>query len=49
MPNTVLTYEGYALCSAGLAYKSLINGSWLAFDTAGQFIQYINKIIGNEK
>lgn len=39
----VLTYEGYALleCPAG-GYRSVINGQDLRFDTASQWVQYID-------
>ena len=41
----ILTYEGYALYeqeSGG--YRSMINGQVVLFDTASQWVQYINLI-----
>lgn len=43
--TVLLTYEGYALYEWGRGYKSEIDGKWVKFDTAGQWVQYINKII----
>lgn len=45
MRTALLTYEGYALYEWGCGYKSEINGRWVKFDTAGQWVQYIDKII----
>lgn len=42
--SVLLTYEGYALYEWGRGYKSEIDGRWIMFDTAGQWIQYIKKI-----
>lgn len=42
--NILLTYEGYALIEWGRGYKSEINGQWINFDTAGQWVQYIKNI-----
>lgn len=44
--NAVVVYEGYALYEWGRGYKSEIDGEWLTFDTAAQWVQYINKKIG---
>ena len=49
MNAALLTYEGYALYEWGRGYKSEINGKWRQFDTASQWVQYINLIIGKEK
>lgn len=45
----VLTYEGYALYEWGRGYKSEIDGKWRMFDTAGQWVQYINLLKGKTK
>lgn len=45
----VLTYEGYALYEWGLGYKSEIDGHWRQFDSAAQWVQYINLLIGKYK
>lgn len=45
MKAALLIYEGYALYEWGRGYKSEIGGEWIRFDTAGQWVQYINKII----
>lgn len=42
--NALLVYEGYALYEWGRAYKSEIDGKWRQFDTAAQWVQYINLI-----
>lgn len=44
MMTAVLTYEGYALYEWGRGWKSLIDDEWIRFDTAGQWVQYINNI-----
>lgn len=44
MMTPVLTYEGYALYEWGAQWKSLIEDEWIRFDTAGQWVQYIDKI-----
>lgn len=42
----ILTYEGYTLFDEGVTYMSCIDGKTLWFDTAGQWVQYINYIKG---
>lgn len=49
MSPAILTYEGYSLYPWGSAYKSEIDGKWRQFDTAGQWVQYINLLIGKDK
>jgi hypothetical protein len=49
MNAALLTYEGYALYAWGRGYKSEIDGQWRQFDTAGQWVQYINILIGKTK
>ena len=44
MTQAVLTYEGFALYEWGRGWKSEIDGEWRQFDTAGQWVQYINLI-----
>lgn len=44
MNNALLVYEGYSLFSWGNSYKSEIDGTWRKFDTAAQWVQYINLI-----
>ena len=46
--NALLVYEGYALYEWGRAYKSEIDGKWRQFDTASQWVQYINLITGKK-
>lgn len=46
MSTAILTYEGYALYEWGRGYKSEIDGRWRQFDTASQWVQYINYIKG---
>ena len=48
MRAAVLTYEGYSLYEWGSAWKSEINGKWHQFDTAAQWVQYINIITGKK-
>lgn len=41
----IITYEGYALYSRDTGgYTSVINGESMLFDTASQWVQYINLI-----
>lgn len=40
----LLVYEGYTLYEWGKGYKSLINDSWVMFDTASQWKRYIDRI-----
>lgn len=42
--NALLSYEGYYLFEWGNRYKSLIDDKWRNFDTASQWVQYINYI-----
>lgn len=44
MNNALLVYEGYSLFAWGNSYKSLIEDKWRQFDTAAQWVQYINLI-----
>lgn len=44
MNAALLTYEGYALYEWGRGYKSLIDDTWRQFDSAAQWVQYINLI-----
>ena len=46
--NALLVYEGYSLFEWGKAYKSEIDGKWRQFDTAAQWVQYINIITGKK-
>lgn len=46
MNKAILTYEGYALFEWGRGYKSEIDGRWHQFDTAAQWVQYINLKLG---
>ena len=46
--KALLVYEGYALYEWGRAYKSEIDGHWRKFDTAAQWVQYINLIKGKK-
>lgn len=48
MNTAILTYEGYSLFSWGSAYKSEVDGKWRQFDTAAQWVQYINLITGKK-
>ena len=48
MSQALLVYEGYVLYEWGRGYKSEIDGKWRAFDTAGQWMQYINLITRKE-
>jgi len=41
----VLTYEGYTLIAVRGGYQSEINGRTIKFDTASQWVQYIDKVI----
>jgi len=41
----VVTYMGYDLETDGHSYQSKINGRVLKFDTAGMWVDYINKIV----
>lgn len=43
--SAVVTYEGFVLETDGSSYQSSINGRMLKFDTAGMWVEYINKII----
>lgn len=40
----VLTYEGYTLMDRDGGYLSIIDGEVILFDTASQWVQYINLI-----
>ena len=42
--SAVVTYEGYVLETDGRTYQSKIDGKVLKFDTAGMWVDYINKI-----
>lgn len=43
----VLTYEGYTLVDRDYGgYLSIIDGEVILFDTASQWVQYINLIVG---
>lgn len=42
--SAVVTYEGYVLETDGHTYQSKIDGKVLKFDTAGMWVDYINKI-----
>lgn len=44
--TAIVTYEGYTLYDCGRGWKSLIENKWIAFDTAGQWKQYIDLIKG---
>lgn len=46
MNNALLVYEGYSPMRRGNSYKSLIEDKWQKFDTASQWVQYINYIKG---
>ena len=46
MNKAILMYEGYALYEWGRSYKSEIDGKWRIFDTAAQWVQYINLKLG---
>ena len=48
MNAAILVYEGYSLFAWGSSYKSEIDGKWRQFDTASQWVQYINLIIGKK-
>ena len=43
--SAVVTYMGFVLESDGQTYRSVINGTPMQFDTAGMWVEYINKII----
>lgn len=43
MEQVLITYKGYALYECGRSYKSLVGGQWVIFDSAAQWVQYINK------
>lgn len=47
--SAVVTYEGYVLYTDGHTYQSEIDGRILKFDTAGMWVEYINKIIKGQK
>ena len=42
--SAVVTYMGFVLESDGQTYRSVINGTPMQFDTAGMWVEYINKI-----
>lgn len=43
--SAVVVYHGYVLESDGKTYRSVIDGHELHFDTAGMWVEYINKIV----
>lgn len=47
--TALIIYEGYTLYEWGAGYKSEIDGRWIKFDTAGQWKQYIDKVIRRKK
>ena len=49
MSQALLVYEGYSLFEWGNSYKSEIDGKWRQFDTASQWVQYINLITGKTR
>lgn len=47
--TAVLTYEGYILTERPQGgWRSIIDGEAISFDTAAQWVRYINRLIGKK-
>ena len=45
----VITYEGFTLMERqDGGWRSIIDGEAISFDTAGQWVRYINRLIGKK-